>query len=58
MYLPVILVEKCDNFPTKFKAWDETHYWYSFVWFQNIDVTKQAEVDKIMLELDGTDNKC
>ena len=30
----------------------------TFVWFQNIDVTKQAEVDKIMLELDGTENKC
>lgn len=30
----------------------------TFVSFQNIDVTKQAEVDKIMLELDGTENKC
>lgn len=30
----------------------------TFVSFQNIDVTKQADVDKIMLELDGTDNKC
>ena len=30
----------------------------AFVSFQNIDVTKQAEVDKIMLELDGTENKC
>ena len=24
---------------------------------KNIDVTKQAEVDKLMLELDGTENK-
>ena len=30
----------------------------TFFLFQNIDVTKQAEVDKIMLELDGTENKC
>ena len=30
----------------------------TFVSFQNIDVTKQTEVDKIMLELDGTENKC
>jgi len=35
-----------------------THIIDAFVLFQNIDVTKQAEVDKIMLELDGTDNKC
>lgn len=35
-----------------------THIFDRFVLFQNIDVTKQAEVDKIMLELDGTENKC
>lgn len=35
-----------------------THIDDIFYLFQNIDVTKQAEVDKIMLELDGTDNKC
>ena len=26
--------------------------------FKNIDVTKQADVDTLMLELDGTENKC
>ena len=35
-----------------------THIIDTFVLFQDIDVTKQAEVDKIMLELDGTENKC
>ena len=29
-----------------------------FDFFKNVDVTKQEEVDKIMLELDGTENKC
>lgn len=28
-----------------------------FDFFKNVDVTKQEEVDKLMLELDGTDNK-
>ena len=31
---------------------------FSVVGSKNVDVTKQAEVDQIMLELDGTDNKC
>lgn len=28
------------------------------VGLQNVDVTNQQSVDKLMLELDGTENKC
>lgn len=53
---------------TKLKPWFELKLYIIFsfnlsifivdFWFlQNVDVTKQEEVDKLMLELDGTDNK-
>ena len=35
-----------------------SEYYCHYIFFQNIDVTKQADVDKIMLDLDGTENKC
>lgn len=32
-------------------------HFFIFLIFKNVDVTKQGDVDKLMLDLDGTENK-